>query len=469
MPARNVTERLQQTLCFGELKREKIGEETPASASCLQNVDSGSSFSGNTASLQTCNPASTGSKCDFVAAGAKSKMRQYTFIDLFAGAGGFSEGLLMAETRGSEFRLVAANDVHPNAQLTHENRFMKQLGLRYTFIKGDIAGRDFMRRLSSALQQFSTRDVDVVVGGPPCQGFSLFGKRDEDDPRNNLFRPYLSVIESLKPKYFVMENVPGLIMMYGGKTVEMIRETVGQLRPARYALTGPVKVNAADFGVPQIRERILFIGHRSDVSPIKQVSPTHSGPPVTVRQALSDLAFLRAWESNGHYNKHYSPVSDYQGESREGRLMKRLGMEYKQQRLANHDAARHTPEVIARFAMIQPGRGLDSIPESLWTAHLHSSKKWCVRLDADKPSYTVTTLPDDLVHYEQHRILTVREMARLQSFDDSFEFCGPRSTGGGGKGNKKRAQELPQYTQVGNAVPPLLARGIGLALLEALE
>jgi DNA (cytosine-5)-methyltransferase 1 len=396
-------------------------------------------------------------------------MRQKTFVDLFAGAGGFSEGMLMARSGKSEFCLAAASDVHPYAQVTHENRFMKQLGLRYAFLRADIASADFVRRLSGAMQQFSTRDVDVIVGGPPCQGFSRFGKRDENDPRNNLFRHYLSVIASLKPKYFVMENVPGLAMMYGGKTVEMIREAVEQLRPTRYSLTGPIKLNAVDFGVPQVRERILFVGHRSDLSPIKRIHPSHTGSPVTVRQAISDLAFLRAWESNGHYSRHCSPATDYQIESREGRLIKRFGVEYDQKRLMNHDAARHTPEVIARFAMIQTGRGMDSIPEPLWTKHLRSSKKWCIRLDPDKASYTVTTLPDDLVHYEQHRILTVREMARLQSFDDSFEFCGPRATGGGGKGNKKRTRELPQYTQVGNAVPPLLARGIGLALLEALE
>lgn len=138
-------------------------------------------------------------------------------------------------------------------------------------------------------------------------------------------------------------------------------------------------------------------------------------------------------------------------------------------RLTNHEAAKHSPEVIARFAMIEQGQGLESIPRELWENHLFSSKKWCVRLSPDKPSFTVVTLPDDFVHYHRHRILTVREMARLQSFDDTFEFIGPRASGGGGKGNKKRNQELPQYTQVGNAIPPLMAQGIGHELLMALD
>jgi DNA (cytosine-5)-methyltransferase 1 len=244
-----------------------------------------------------------------------------------------------------------------------------------------------------------------------------------------------------------------------------MHDEVGKMRPTRYNLTGPIKVRALDFGVPQIRERILFVGCRADVSAIRDIPPTASAP-VAVHDAIGDLAFLRPWESNGRY--HEPALTKYQRDSRRGRLYAMLGLAPNGDQLHNHDAARHTPEVIARFAMMRPGKGLDSIPTGLWDAHLRSSKKWCVRLDPQKPSYTVTTLPDDLVHYEQHRILTVREAARLQSFDDTFQFLGPRSTGGGGKGNKKRNQELPQYSQVGNAVPPLLAQGIGFALLRAL-
>ena len=394
-------------------------------------------------------------------------MRKITFVDLFAGAGGFTEGLLLARTDSSSFRLVVASDAHSFASLTHKNRFSHQLGFEYRFLTADIRNRGLVERLLLAAKQVACGSIDVIVGGPPCQGFSLFGKRDEQDPRNDLFVPYLRVIKAIRPKYFVMENVPGLALMYGGKTVIRIREEVEKL--GDYGLVGPITVNSADFGVPQLRERILFIGHRMDVQPIKNVPPTHTGPHVTVKDAISDLSFLRAWESNGAYHQGYPPVTEYQLQSREGRLFACLGIHGSREKLANHDAARHTPEVIARFAMVEPGHGFESIPASLWEQHLHSSKKWCVRLDPNKPAYTVTTLPDDLIHYEQHRILTVREMARLQSFDDTFEFLGPRATGGGGKGNKKRTQELPQYTQVGNAVPPLLARGIGLALLNALS
>jgi DNA (cytosine-5)-methyltransferase 1 len=397
-------------------------------------------------------------------------MTEYTFVDLFAGAGGFTEGLLLAGNETNRFRLIAASDFHQNACLTHENRFLKQLGINYSFLLEDISSISFVENLLNCVIKHSGKPtVDVVVGGPPCQGFSVFGKREEKDPRNNLFLPYLRAIQSLNPKYFVMENVPGLATMYGGKTVQRIYDEVLSLRPIRYGVNGPIQVNAADFGVPQLRERILFIGHREDMPPIKEINLDYYKRHITVKEAIGDLAFLRTWETAKAYNNDYFTSCEYQEESRRGRLFQKLGIERIDYELKNHEAARHTPEVIARFAMIEPGKGLESIPKALWEAHLHSSKKWCVRLHPDLPSFTVVTLPDDFVHYEQHRILTVREMARLQSFDDTYEFLGPRASGGGGKGNKKRNSELPQYSQVGNAVPPLLAKAIGNQLLKALE
>ncbi|MBW4631339.1 MAG: DNA cytosine methyltransferase [Iphinoe sp. HA4291-MV1] len=397
-------------------------------------------------------------------------MPKYTFLDLFAGAGGFTEGLLLASHGTSHFKLIAASDVHPNARLTHEHRFCKQLGIDYSFLLEDIRSISFLENLTNIIKKhIGQTTVDVVVGGPPCQGFSVFGKRNEEDSRNDLFLSYLKVIQVLNPKYFVMENVPGLATMYGGKTIQRIHNEVSSLKPVKYSVSGPIQINAADFGVPQLRERILFIGHREDVPPIKHITPSYLDQYITVKEAIGDLAFLRTWETTGSYEMNYPPTCKYQEESRRGRLFLKLGIERTDNELKNHEAAKHTPEVIARFAMIEQGKGLDSIPKALWEAHLHSSKKWCVRLHPDQPSFTVVTLPDDFVHYERHRILTVREMARLQSFDDTFEFLGARASGGGGKGNKKRNSELPQYSQVGNAVPPLLAKAIGNELLKALE
>lgn len=152
-------------------------------------------------------------------------MTEYTFVDLFSGAGGFSEGLTLAGYTTSQFRLVAASDIHRNARLTHENRFRSQLGIDYTFLEKDIRDEDFIEQLITCIEDKSGKPiVDVVVGGPPCQGFSVFGLRNEEDPRNNLFLHYLKAIEVLMPKYFVMENVPGLALMYGGKVVKACAE-----------------------------------------------------------------------------------------------------------------------------------------------------------------------------------------------------------------------------------------------------
>jgi DNA (cytosine-5)-methyltransferase 1 len=255
-------------------------------------------------------------------------------------------------------------------------------------------------------------------------------------------------------------------MMYGGKTVDRIYDQVRRL--GEYEITGPIRINAADFGVPQNRERIVFVGNRRDMSQISGF-PVFKNRTVTVREAISDLAFLRPWEKAADYHPDYAAETAYQDESRIGRWSKIIIPSTSSGGLRNHEAAKHTPDVIARFAMIQQGGGFDSIPKELWDKHLSSSKKWCVKLDPDKPAFTVVTLPDDFVHYEQPRILTVREMARLQSFDDTFEFLGPRASGGGGKGNKKRNKELPQYSQVGNAVPPLMARALGNVLLRCLQ
>jgi DNA (cytosine-5)-methyltransferase 1 len=392
-----------------------------------------------------------------------------TFVDLFCGAGGFTEGFLLSGVN-SNFELIAANDVNSMVEQTYEGRFRDQLDLPHDFIRGDIRDKNVVRSLTEAVvSRLAGRPLDVLCGGPPCQGFSVFGRRDSADPRNELFSHYLDVIDILKPRYFVMENVPGIIRMYGGGTVARIEQGVGNLS-TRYSISDPIMVNAADFGVPQLRERVIFIGSREDVPIVDSIPSTVATEDrVTVRDAIADLAFLKPWQSASRYEEQYQPTSNYQLDSRRGRLFARLGLPRPNEDLYNHEAARHSPQVIARFSLIERGEGLESVPRGLWENHLETAKKWCVKLDDRRPSYTVMTLPDDLVHYSQPRILTVRELARLQSFDDTFRFFGPRSTGGGGAGNRKRATEVPQYSQVGNAVPPLLAKAIGDILLDALN
>ena len=304
----------------------------------------------------------------------KDRSNEYTFVDLFAGAGGFSEGMLLAGDQTSRFRLVVASDIHPNAGLTHQHRFRDQLNIPYSFIVEDIRSETFLPQLVNAVQGHTGRTtVDVIVGGPPCQGFAVFGPRREADPRNDLFLFYLKAVQALQPKYFILENVPGMEVMYDGKTVERIHQEVAKLQPTRYGVTGPIRINAVDFGVPQIRERVVFIGYRTDMQLIDHVPATHNGRPITVHEAIDDLAFLNTWEKAESYAVDHPPTSLYQLESRQGRLFSKLGIRRSQTRLINHETARHTPQVIARFAMIEPGQGLDSIPEALWKAHLETS------------------------------------------------------------------------------------------------
>jgi DNA (cytosine-5)-methyltransferase 1 len=400
----------------------------------------------------------------------RSQQEAFTFVDLFCGAGGFSDGLMLADHPQNYLTPIAASDVNPTAQLTYEHRFVKQLNIGVKYFRRDVRDKTLIGDLRQALSGRGLDSVDVVCGGPPCQGFALFGARQKADPRNDLFRHYLKAIEVLAPAYFVMENVPGFMRMYGGSAVDQMHEATATMTSPSYSLAGPILVNAADYGVPQTRERILFIGSRSDVSPLTDLPPTHpEGAFTTAGEALGDLAFLRPWESAGEYDDDWPAASSFQAESRRGRLYAKLGVPNDGCQVQNHEAARHSPEVIARFSLIRPGEGLESIPEGAWNRYLSTRKKWCVRIAEDSPANTVVTLPDDLVHPSQPRILTVREAARLQSFDDTFTFLGPRATGGGGAGNKKRNEEVPQYSQVGNAVPPLMAKAIGERLILALR
>jgi DNA (cytosine-5)-methyltransferase 1 len=389
---------------------------------------------------------------------------EYGFVDLFCGAGGFTEGFLLAGAERARFRLLAASDIHRHAQATHEHRFREQLGLEYGFLRMDIRNREFSRELSKLVPKGAA--VDVVCGGPPCQGFSVFGARHQDDPRNDLFDPYLRIVHALRPRYFVMENVPGLVYMYRGRAAQQIHQAVESLRQPGYTLAGPLFVNSAAFGVPQSRERVLYIGSRDDQPAIAAVSHPSGVRTPTVGEAISDLAFLGAGARADSYDPGSPPVSSYQEESRLGRFVTLRGGSGT---LHNHESSRHTTKVQARYRLVPKGSSTKDVRAVLVREGIASGKKWCVRLDDAAPSFTLTTIPDDFIHYCQDRSLTVRECARLQSFDDTFVFLGPRTTGGGGAGNKMRNHDLPQYTQVGNAVPPLLARGIATTILRHLE
>ena len=611
-----------------------------------------------------------------------------TFVDLFAGAGGISEGFMQAYTDHNYYDFLLASDINENCELTHRVRYNEQLGLGTEFITEDIMSPDFLPRLQKAL---AGKQVDVVTGGPSCQSFSLSGRRKHFDKRDGLFNHYLKVIRALRPKYFVMENVKGLLTKDNGRfKVEIMREmrsiiddkAVGtffvfvdrllkksgstffnkafvaklrmeidgneeqankdkeqffdlledQLRKAtskidyrisksdryistirhglkllrrneqREKITADIinektvsnidndmfaekfnaflatisdeeitkqilfsidqvadlkktgadaeelkqavdlysfsldecfdelrKMSAAngmeeeyedvmrqirlynveqmvlissDYGVPQNRERVVFIGSRNDQKPVKSIPATvKKEDRVTVYEAISDLDYIGNGEVCTSYgtppaNPKYDGLirkrlvdgefaedgKTFAEWSKAGRLSHRFDFDCKPfyvkdknelhgkinfgtEELFNHQTSAQKETVMRRLQVIaEHGGYTDECKAKLKELGLESNKRNYFVLKADGQSPTVVTMPDDFIHYSSFRAMTVREMARLQSFDDSFVFQGKRQTGG-----DKRKSEIPQYTLVGNAVPPLMSRAIGNEILKNIE
>jgi len=619
----------------------------------------------------------------------------YSFIDFFAGAGGFSEGFLQAEIGNKYFNFIGANDINDNCELTHVVRYNHQLGLDAFFLCKDITDVDFIPQLKEKVEG---KTIDVICGGPPCQSFSLAGKRRKFDKKDDLFSHYLEVIKTIKPKYFVMENVKGILTKEKGQIKELILKEIKSIidataipmltafikklkrkNPAAnfilecivdriafegkvgneltsekvkyidkfrnhfkkltpkivdyhssktddrilsirhglnllsnsnalnqirrniikqkdinyidndyfveafdtfieeldtsniinkieiafeklqietgasaainqfvkglqihlwtledcydalynysievelgaefnkireelqlYKINAPFVANASNYGVPQNRERVLFIGCRKDQPLIEEIPATVSkDEKVTIFEALYDLDFVgnnqhvHTYESidikkmyNGSSKKMKQLINKrniegqikkegltYAEWSKKGRLNGRVEKmkppfyvknsealnngEKNYDQLHNHQTSNQNKDVVKRLEIILEEGDYKRAKTKLEEAGVSSKKRNYNVLSPEKLSPTVMTIPDDYIHYNSPRALTVREMARLQSFDDSFVFQGKRSTGG-----TMRKTEVPQYTLVGNAVPPLLARAVAMEILKNIK
>ena len=620
-----------------------------------------------------------------------------TFVDLFAGAGGFSEGFLQAEHGNKFYDFRLGSDINENCELTHLARYNYQLGLDAEFLRQDITEPDF---LDNFLKKLHGKEVDIVCGGPPCQSFSLAGKRKKFDKKDDLFAHYLKVIRQLRPKYFVMENVKGILTKEEGRIKEMILQEIrsivdskefsqlihfvaqlrrveveqpfilecynlrlqfekatdreyeqlknnyiinlenkfriltpkivdyktsktdknistirhgfnllkrskelsyirkkvineksfsdldndffahdfddfltsiepetivekihvafNNLKPNKdflnevnhiiaaleifsysfdecvtglkpfvlnankekefeeilshirlYKIEQPFVALASNYGVPQNRERVLFIGCRKDQKLITDIPATVSeAEKVNVFEALYDLDFvgndderfdyekvdLKA-QYNGSTEKMLSLIQkrnidgkpnekqglSYSEWSKKGRLNGRFAnaknpfyvrnfeelentLTHLVAPLHNHKTSKQNDDVVKRLSVILNAGDYDLAKESLKEIGLGSEKRNYNVLKPESQSSTIMTIADDYIHYSNPRALTVREMARLQSFDDSFVFQGKRSTGG-----NKRKFEVPQFTLVGNAVPPLMARAVALEILKNIQ
>lgn len=392
------------------------------------------------------------------------------FADTFAGCGGLSLGLLQA---GLEGRFAIEHDKFAFATLS-ANLLLKGAKFRFSWPrwlpKEPMAVATLLKNYIAELESLEGK-IDVLVGGPPCQGFSSAGRRKHNDPRNRLFSSYLRIVEALKPKAVLIENVRGFTIDFnvdGG--VKNYSHNLREKLSERYDVFEEL-LDLSQFGVPQLRTRYFLLALQPglcDVNPfdlLRERLPSflrslRLKTPVSSWAAISDLELSRGGkrhssETPGFDEINYTgPLTHFQklmgaGESVPGDL--RL--------------ARHSDEVVHRFQEIielshAQGRLNTSISDEVRTRF--GLRKRALRvLDPDRPSPTITSLPDDLLHYSEPRALTVRENARLQSFPDWFSFKGKYTTGG-----HLRRKEVPRFTQVANAVPPLVARAFGEMLIE---
>lgn len=401
------------------------------------------------------------------------------FIDVFAGCGGLSLGLLKAGFQG-----VAAIEKNPMAFETLRHNLID--GSRYKFDWPEWLPKTAMS-CENLLEDFRSElfsmagTIDVMVGGPPCQGFSLAGKRDSSDPRNKMAEQYLELVKIIRPRFIVIENVSGFNSKF---------KDVGKLESDRYHhqsyaeyISGKLsglgycvsrgKLNCAAFGVPQNRHRYFIIcsldctqvnlfdklvSYGGQFKLVKKLSLTKS---VSVHDAIADLEVA----GKGLVESCDSPVKgfrqiDYQLPDIVPPYLRLMHDGHvgppNSLRLPNHKV-----DTIVQFVKIrqasEPGRSLSKEART----RLGLKKHAITVLSRNEPSPTVTTLPDDIIHYSESRILTARETARIQSFPDWFEFLGKYTTGG-----ITRKVDCPRYTQIGNAVPPLVSEAIGMMLLE---
>jgi DNA (cytosine-5)-methyltransferase 1 len=402
------------------------------------------------------------------------------FIDVFAGCGGLSLGLLKAGCQG-----VAAIEKNSMAFETLRHNLIE--GRRYSFDWPDWLPKQAMsceQLLNDHRHHLSslTGTIDLMVGGPPCQGFSLAGRRNPADPRNKMAEQYLELVKIIKPKFILIENVSGFNSkfdeskrkntdddMYFKKSyAEYISEELSSV--GYFVYRG--KINCADFGVPQNRHRYFIICTKEEggnlfeklskygesFRVLKGLNPKRY---VSVHDAISDLEVSdkKLVESTDSPVRGFSEISYQQPDILPPYLrLMRDGHEGAPNSLR---LPKHKVDTVLQFIKIrqasEPGRCLSKESRD----RLGLKKHAITVLAKNFPSPTITTLPDDIIHYSEPRILTARETARIQSFPDWFEFTGKYTTGG-----LSRKLDCPRYTQIGNAVPPLLSEAIGMMLYE---
>lgn len=348
-------------------------------------------------------------------------MSKYNVLDLFCGAGGLSYGF---ERAGFNVLLGIDNDAKALETFERNHNGAKS-------ICGDITEITYKDHITPLL---NGKKIDVIIGGPPCQGFSLSGPRNFNDPRNKLYLSYIRLVREIQPKAFVIENVPGLVALFNGEVKDNIIKTFTKMGyEVKYRI-----LCAADYGVPQNRKRVVFVGIKGENV---FEYPAIQTEQVTCEMALSDLPPLIDVLGGDVQSYASAPQNAYQKLMRE-----------KSDEVRNHVAASHSEKVQHIISLVPDGGNYKDLP-----AEFRGSRNFHVawtRFHSQKPAPTIDTGHRHHFHYKYNRVPTVRECARLQSFPDDFIFLG----------NKTQ-----QFRQVGNAVPPIMAQRIADQLIQLLE
>ena len=416
--------------------------------------------------------------------------KAFSMIDLFAGCGGLSLGF---EQEG--FRPLLFSEINLNAAQTYMQNRRGEGVIPF----GDIYSltNDNLRLFKENWALEGIEDIDLIAGGPPCQGYSGIGHRrsfkldKEEIPSNHLFLEMVRVVEFLRPKVFLFENVKGLLSgrwTKEGEKGEIFKDVLAAFKNIEGYECGWDLLYAKDYGVPQNRPRTIIVGYRQDVldnyrRPALRLeeasSPYSAGGDAkhkgflpesldqeapSLQDLLSDLIdpdYLKVHETDKYPEKISNSIQRYLRSTPEGKVMG------KGSRLTEHEYSKHSDKVVEKFKYMLKHNG--KIAESMKT------KKFAQRLlpktwNGSGPNITATSLPDDYVHFKQPRVPTVREWARIQTFPDWYQFAGPRTTGGRRRAGDPDAglweREVPKYTQIGNAVPVLLAKNIAAHIKE---
>lgn len=344
---------------------------------------------------------------------------RFKILDLFCGAGGFSYGM----DKNPNFNTLLALDFDKKAAETFKRNMPKT-----EVCVGDITNVNIKEKVINRAKQLG---INMIIGGPPCQGYSMKGKKmGINDPRNFLFKEYLSIVKQLQPEIFIIENVKGLLSSANGWFIDEILKSIKELG---YSVKYGV-INAANFGVPQSRERTVFICTKGAIVNLPKSTVTKH---TTVREAIEDLAYLNSGEGNFESEYLTNATSAYQKLMRDGSL-----------KLYNHKASNHKQVAIDKLKLIPPEQGKECLPSEL-RGNQKFKTTWG-RLKWDNVSPTIDTRFDASSngtnnHPFLNRAITPREAARIQSFDDRFVFYGPK---------------VYIRKQIGNAVPPLMAKAI---------